>query len=545
MIAFIEPPECELWHTMKFAFAGTILALCGSAQTTLPELGVVSGTVTSSTGQPLRRALVQLAPTAPIAADPPAATVTVETDFQGVFTFEQVARGRYFLTAERSGYLHASFSDGRSGMLTISPGQKVSGIALKMIPQGILGGRVIDEDGEPVAGVGVSVSPYFAPVSERGRPFMPLNGGLTNADGAFAIGNLSPGKYLIAVNPPATTSPPQREPGRPLEIYVTTHYPDTVDIASAAPIELRPGEQARGLEIRLRRVPVFRISGRVVNTVTSEPASAVLNLFPRGSTPGLSMHSAGVTAGDFSFEEIPPGSYILEAKSGSEPPLLSWQVLSVGSGDLDRVVVEMKPGIELTGNVIVEGSRPALWPQITLTPEEGLNHPTDFAMVDENGRFAITGLEPAPYRVSIGRPSGPMFVKSVRFSGREVSNEVIDLASARTVSLEIVISDRVSKLDGTVTDTHGPVGAGIFVIAMSKTRGDMRTVMTDDSGRFSFSALPPGDFLVAAIDTGNRSVRPAPEVLSKQGREVTVAEGASASVDLPLIALDAVLVDLR
>jgi len=252
-----------------------------------------------------------------------------------------------------------------------------------------------------------------------------------------------------------------------------------------------------------------------------------------------------VTAGNFSFEEIPPGNYILEAKSGSEPPLVSWQVLAVGSGDLDRVVVELKPGIELTGNVIVEGSRPNLWPQITLTPEEGLNHPTDFAMVDENGRFVITGLEPAPYRVSVGRPSGPMFVKSVRFNGREVGNEVIDLASVRTVSLEIVISDRVSTIGGIITDTNGPVGAGMLVLAMNKARGDIRMIQTDINGGFSFAVMPPGDYLLVAIDAGGGFPRPAPEVFLKLGRPVTLQEGAAATVDVPLSGIDAVRVDSR
>jgi hypothetical protein len=534
---------------MKLTIAGTVLTLCCWAQSTLPETGRISGTFTTSTGQPLRRAQLQLTPTlrAPASPEMPSASTAIETDSQGGFTFEQVAPGSYLLSAQRSGYLPVSYSDGRSGVLTVNPGQKLSGIAIKMIPQSILAGRVIDEDDEPLTGVSVTVSPYFVRVNERAIPFTPVNAGVTNADGAFAIGNLPPGKYVIAVTPPPASV--ERGPqDQPREIYVTTHYPDAIDLAAASPVELRPGEQVRGLEIRLRKVSVFRVTGRVVNTVTGEPGSAVLNLFPRGGTPGLSVHSTGVTAGNFSFEGIPPGNYVLEAKWGGdsgETPLLSWQVLSVGSGDLDRVVVEMRPGIELTGNVIVEGSPPAYWPQITLTPAEGLNYPTDFTMIDSNGHFMIMGLEPAPYTVSNGRPPGRMFVKAVRFNGREIGNESIDLAAARTGSLEIVISDRVSKISGTVTDSNGPVEAGIVVIALNKTRGDVRTTQTEDSGRFSFSTVPPGDYILSAIDIGNTSIRVSPEVASKFGRAVTVAEGASETVDVPLITTAAVQMDRR
>ena len=141
------------------------------------------------------------------------------------------------------------------------------------------------------------------------------------------------------------------------------------------------------------------------------------------------------------------------------------QIISVGSRDLSGVVVELSPGIELSGNVIVEGTTPSAWPQITLTPMEGIDYPTDFAMIDGNGRFTLTGLEPALYSLNIGSVSRPMFVKAIRFNGREIGHEPLDLASAQKGSLEIVISDRGASLTGVVNDSAGPAGPGIVVTA--------------------------------------------------------------------------------
>ena len=52
-------------------------------------------------------------------------------------------------------------------------------------------------------------------------------------------------------------------------------------------------------------------------------------------------------AEEFTFDEALPGTYILEAKPAAEtedrPPLVGFQVISVGNEDLDRDAVEMKP----------------------------------------------------------------------------------------------------------------------------------------------------------------------------------------------------------
>jgi len=319
---------------------------------------------------------------------------------------------------------------------------------------------------------------------------------------------------------------------------VTTYYPDAVDLAAAIPIELSSGSQARGLEIRLQKVPVFKISGNLVNEITGEAGSAdSLNLIRQGSgPPGLRTRSTGVKAGEFSFDEVLPGAYVIEAKStgetGDQTPLIGRQIISVGNGDLDRVLVEMKPGIEVRGKISVEGSPVSSWPQVTLTATEGLNNP-DFATIDVDGRFALTGLEPAPYRIEIGSLSPPTFVKSVRFNGQDIVDALIDLASTPTASLELVISDRVSSLTGVASDSGGgPVGPAIVVMARRRgTASRPRITKPDEKGRFSFAGLPAGEYRVTALERLIVQLD-LPDFFERFGTAVTVGEDVPATMDL-------------
>ncbi|HUJ49751.1 MAG TPA: carboxypeptidase-like regulatory domain-containing protein, partial [Bryobacteraceae bacterium] len=218
-------------------------------------------------------------------------------------------------------------------------------------------------------------------------------------------------------------------------------------------------------------------------------------------------------------------------------PLVGWQRISVGNQDLDRVVVEMQPAVEVTGKITVEGKPPSAWPQITLTPAEGLNY-LDSPMIDEDGHFSLTGLEPAPYRVTIGQIAPPAFIKSVSFNGRDIRGE-IDLASAPSAALDIVISDHASSsISGVVIDSAGPVGPNVTVIAASGRFQGRRIPLaqTDQNGKFSFTNLPAGDYFLIAMDSGpwQNGMPLMPEVFEKLGTPVTVNDDESASVELRL-----------
>ncbi|MGD0136935.1 MAG: carboxypeptidase-like regulatory domain-containing protein [Bryobacteraceae bacterium] len=295
----------------------------------------------------------------------------------------------------------------------------------------------------------------------------------------------------------------------------------------------------RALELKLRKVAVFKLSGKVINAVSGGLAVPDrLTLIRQGSRPpGLSARYVGVSAGgEFSFDGILPGNYFLEAKSNVDaedrPALVAWKPISVGNNDLDRVVVEMKPAMELRGKITVEGSALSSWPQITLTPTDGLNY-LDSPMVDSDGQFRVTGMEPAAYNVTVGFMPPPLYVKAMRFNGRDVDGP-IDLGASSAASLELVVSRGTATLSGVVSDSNGPVGPGIFVIAIRET-AQLRRAVTDDKGQFSFEGLPLGQYYVVAMD--GPGMLP-PEIILKLGTPVTVTDGAT-STNLKLTTRDA------
>ena len=107
-------------------------------------------TLHAITGEPVRRVNLTLN----FSAREPV-TRTAASDADGRFSFDGLAPGVYMLRAERTGFVWQSYTGtpGSSSAppLRLTQGQVIRDIVLKLVPQGVIVGKVLDDEGEPVS----------------------------------------------------------------------------------------------------------------------------------------------------------------------------------------------------------------------------------------------------------------------------------------------------------------------------------------------------------------------------------------------------------
>src|SRR5262245_3772131 len=129
----------------KVSLAAGVCFLTLAASAQLPP-SIEGRAVNLVTGEPVRRAILTLRP-AGQQGSPRSAT----SDSAGRFLFESVPPGTYRLSAERTGFLRQDYggrpSSSTGAPLSISAGQPITGLIFKLTPQGVISGRVLDEEG--------------------------------------------------------------------------------------------------------------------------------------------------------------------------------------------------------------------------------------------------------------------------------------------------------------------------------------------------------------------------------------------------------------
>lgn len=526
------------------------------------KLGSVSGTVASLAGQPLKNATVRLQymPQGKQSAD--AMAYSVSSDAQGKFLFEAIAPGHYLLLSEHTGYLGLTYSaNSRSpgSQLDLTSGQQLTSLSLKMTPQALIEGRITTVDDEPFPSVRVAVSR----VSYAGgrRSLQPAGTASSDAEGGFAIGNLAAGSYYLSATD-LSVAGRQELRGRSgtKEDYVTTYYPGVVDASAAVLVQVAAGAVARGIDIRMRRAMVYRVVGKVVDLSSPDsPPDLNLTMAPKEQPNAYSgfNFTARSRNGAFEFSGVLPGVYLLLGNpTGPRGSASSRQLVTVGNGDLDGVVVQLGKGVEVLGRVTMElaaapppnpASATNLRAFASLTGVTGGYS----AGVEDDGTFVFHNVTPDFFHLYInGLPPGT-YLKSVRFGGQDVTKTAIDLTSVQTAQLDVLLSPNAAEVKGVVHDTspdgNGQPVTGVQVtlwtpgIPAEDTAGFSKDLLTDENGQFDFTFLPPGEYRIAAwekIDPGLSSV---PEFRGKfdtQAVTVKVNELDHQTVDAPLITRD-------
>jgi len=127
---------------------------------------VIEGKVFSAaTGEPVKRAnlILRRADISPSTGNMPTSYSTA-TDAGGSFAMKDIDPGKYRLSVTRTGFVQAEYGARgplRPGTtLTLASGQHLQDVNFRLTPHAVIIGRVVDEDGEPVANAQVQAMRY-------------------------------------------------------------------------------------------------------------------------------------------------------------------------------------------------------------------------------------------------------------------------------------------------------------------------------------------------------------------------------------------------
>jgi protocatechuate 3,4-dioxygenase beta subunit len=377
--------------------------------------------VNSSTGDPVRRAHIALRP----AAAPSETSATAIGDASGRFVLKSVKPGKYFLGATRNGFLSSSdmdagVSQSSSVPLVVTAGQTLKGVVLKLTPPGVIAGRILAEDGEPLPNaVAMAIrSTSSSPSSSSGgeNRTAVVNRVYANDLGEYRLYGLPPGRYWVT----ATCRNGKK-------VYTQTYYPRARTLAAATSLELGPGAQLTSVDIALPRkeTPLrFRsrqgadaaatatLEGEAVNAATGEPirgAEVALYSGARLSDP----FSIVVTdsSGSFRLNDIEPGSYRLEASrngftsaghTGRGQPSATSLSLEAGQ-EIKGIRLELEPQGTIAGRVLGVDRDPLSNVVVMALRREGGKRQLALATrvyTNDLGEFRLYGLRPGRYYLS-------------------------------------------------------------------------------------------------------------------------------------------------
>ena len=504
----------------------------------------ISGRVVAAdTGRALKRARVVI-----FGAGRPRIAMTDES---GHYRIAGLPAGTYTITASKTGFAEAAFGQRRRTSegtpVQIADGQQLANADLALARGAVIAGRVLDEDGEPLARVVVQVLRHQYQRGEK-RLAAAAND-QTDDRGQYRVFGLPPGEYVVSATVPATQGVMRRLEFEPAPLtpgadvtdssgYAPTYYPGVITPAEAAAVRLGAAEEMNGVDFQLQMVRLATVRG-----TTTEPRGVVALVPEEGPARARLQILRGAVQpdGTFSIRNVPPGKYIAALRSDGPPsPAAALQPIVVAGEDLVIALLPSK-NARLGGAVTFESSRtapPSTFEAFRVTAQPlgptlpGFSQP---AKVLEKGQFTLADLLPGEYVIqAVGAPGWTM--KAVYLDGRDVTDQPVEVRSGENASgLNIVFTDRISALGGVVRQEGDTPASGITVVVFPQdeklwrpqTRR-IRAARADQNGTYRLANLPPGDYLVVATEDVEQGEWFDPAFLGSvrdKGERISIAEG--------------------
>jgi hypothetical protein len=379
--------------------------------------------------------------------------------------------------------------------------------------------------------------------------------------------------------------PPTPSGGSELR-YPTTFYPAATAPDKAALVTVGPGEVHPGVDLQLLPTRTQAIFGTLAGPAGAVPPTSLV-LYQLGSA-ALADVQVGVAFsqadGRFAFFDIPPGSYRLEvtnvpldkvmrtstgpdwivnwaagayirvaAPRADRPTLWANVPVTVGDADVRDLRVSLQTGTRVIGHIefdSADGHRPASLKDLELEFDRAdgrtLSVQTQREIdVAEDGSFQSVEVAGGKYFIRASRTPAGWSFQSATWRGKDVSVVPLECPADVNDGVVVVLTDRPAEVSGTVTTRDGAPDPTAAVMIFPRDpeawidfgANPRNIVMSrvDTSGRYVAKGLPPGEYLIVAVDDALLAVGVSPEflgALSRDAKPLRVTSRGRSRMDL-------------
>jgi len=467
-------------------------------------------------GEGIKKAQVELD-----SEDPDNAVLyTTLTDGEGHFTIQDVKPGHYDLSSNRYGFVPVRARHGNA--ISLEPGQEIKDVLLRMLAAGVITGKVLDHDGDPMPRASVEVLRYGVK-----SPRHSLLAGIatTNDLGEYRVARLKAGRYLVLardyLSSMMASAKNKKIINRSSEptVSASTYYPGTIDKEQAIPLELHAGEEVNA-DVNMVASRVFHIRGFVSLPGFGNTTERITVQPKNGSI--LEYYSAGWKIekdGSFDIADVLPGSYTFSVRSSDDDSSSRYQIagtVEVMNKDVNNIRLMPMPDGHIVGQLRTDTGANLDWSQLSVALKSDDGSDFDLAHsfapfadsdVKSNGSFEMKNVLPGSYHAlvfSSNHASKDYFLKSVNLGGKDVSDSGFTIGGSN-YSLELVMSAGGATLEGVVVDDKGNAAPDAEVIAIPEASHSQRADLfahtsSDQNGHFRFRGLDPLEYTVLAFE---------------------------------------------
>lgn len=435
------------------------------------------------------------------------------TDDEGNYKITNVPPGSYTVTISAPGFASVDRSSNQQSVI-LNKGEAVDNIDFALARGGVITGKVVDPDGNPL----IEEEIYAMPVDTQGRyVFSGMGNGRTDDRGIYRIFGLPAGSYKVATG--------QQDGGfggmRGKVVYRRTYYPDAPEPAAGTVIELKEGAEVSNVDITVGRAMVkYFASGRIVDGETGRPLANVrygIQMFiDPTSSSSMTNGSVSNSDGEFKWPNLAPGKYAIFFET---PPNSEWRAdpvhFEVVDRDVTGLIATSTKGGSASGVIVVEGTTDKsvyanlitgrLYAHVmTNRPDRGTSPSTT---INPDGSFRIGGLQAGVLNFGL-YPQQRLKIVRIERDGVAFFRGVEIKEAERLTGLRVVVGYANGTIRGVVKlEKATAPPEGHFIISLRRldendegpySSYSVDQPQVDARGQFVAEGLLPGTYEVEA-----------------------------------------------